>query len=195
MITFTRHVFATLTYQRDCEIEQVYRAVSLDYNRFLQRLRRLHRLQIEYLRVIEEHRDGYPHIHALLQYPSACIRVENTRYFDRMLYQRWKTLWRKGHSDYQKPRQNSIGTLSYIMKYLIKNQTQKTVWKKVFAHSVDVKSSASTNSFRHIAKTTGAPVRLNGIKLCSWSRKFDFSPFVMSSKQATGGGGSAQLNR
>ena len=89
----------------------------------------------EYLRVLESHKDNYPHIHCIIQFPDARIRVENARYFDRMLYARWRVLWKHGHSDYQKPRRSGYGTISYVMKYLLKNQTQKTVWKKVLRAS------------------------------------------------------------
>lgn len=183
MKSFTRHVFATLTYQRDRGCDTVWQTITNDFNRYHQRLRRLHRIQIEYLRVIEEHRDGYPHIHTLLQYPSACISVENSRYFDRALYSKWKAQWREGHSDYQKPRQGATGTLSYVMKYLIKNQTSKTVWKKVLA-SCNVQTvedstvNAKKKNGRNISNVTRLPTRKNGVKLCTWSRGFDFTPFV-----------------
>lgn len=189
MITFTRHVFATLTYQRNCEISEVWRTISLDYNRFHQRLRRLHRLQIEYLRVIEEHRDGYPHIHALLQYPSACIRITNSRYFDSPLYRRWKDEWRKGHSDYQKPRKDRTGTLAYVMKYCLKNQTKRTVWKKVLksvqTSTQDVTSVPTTPPSAEQQNDSSPlvilPTHKHGVKICSWSRGFDFTPFTKSS--------------
>lgn len=184
MITFGQHVFATLTYSRERNVEDTWSIISSDYNRFHQKLRRFHRLQIEYLRVIERHRDGYPHIHSLLQYPSACLRVSNSRYFDRDLYQEWKVLWTRGHSDYQKPRYSGNATISYVMKYLIKNQTSKTVWKKILKSngvmkSTDVKSANSSQEDVENYQEK-LPIKYHGVKLCTWSRGFDFTKFTRS---------------
>lgn len=193
-ITFTRHIFATLTYSRDDDLQTTWERSSRDFNRYFQKLTRLHNLRINYLRVIEEHNDGYPHIHCLLQYPSACIRVENSRYFDTALYQKWRTLWTHGHTDYQKPRGNGIRTISYVMKYLLKNQTSKTVWKKVLsAQTVEKHTLDSTTSNECLNTSTNTtlqevpgdipkdltrfPTHKYGVKLCTWSRSFDFTPF------------------
>jgi hypothetical protein len=146
-------------------------------------MRRYH-MQLDYLRVIESHKDGYPHVHILFQFPDARIRVENARYFDKKLYARWKGYWRYGHSDYQKPRGRGLAAISYVMKYLLKNQTQKTVWKKVYASYVDVNLKESLNQSDTAKNTTVCaslekpPVKYCGIKLCTWSRGFDFSVFL-----------------
>ena len=129
-IEFTRHVFGTLTYSRDLPVDERWSGISKDFNRYLQKIRRLHNTKLDYFRVVEKHRDGFPHIHVLLQWENASIRVDNSRYFDKSLYQKWRLLWQHGHSDYQKPRRASLGTLTYILKYLIKNQTQRTIWKR-----------------------------------------------------------------
>ncbi len=189
-ITFTRHLFATLTYSRDKSVHERWESISTDFNRYCQRFRRLHKYGLEYLRVYEEHKDGYPHIHCLVQFPYAAIRIENARYFDKELYQRWRLLWPHGHTDYQKPRQTGTGALSYVMKYLIKNQTSKTVWKKVLSSSAqpvcadvsitpDSLTSNAPNTNAHVIPTL--PTHMNGVKLCSWSRKFDFRPFTATS--------------
>lgn len=195
-ITFTRHIFSTLTYRRDDDLSFTWKRSSRDFNRYIQKLSRLHNLRINYLRVVEEHTDGYPHIHCILQYPSACIRVENSRYFDTALYQKWRTLWSHGHSDYQKPRVSGIGTLSYVMKYLLKNQTSKTVWKKVLSQSAltvgkpsvdQTTSNKCSNTIQDITRReligdtlkdlTKYPTHKYNVKLCTWSRNFDFSYF------------------
>lgn len=198
MRSFTRHVFGTLTYARDIEILQCWQKISKDFNRFFQEFRRLHPLaQVHYLRVIEEHKDGYPHIHVIIQFDSACISVDADRYFDRTVYQKWKSLWRHGHSDYQQPRRNGVGTLSYVMKYLLKNRTYKSIWKKVLsARTVEkpisdpITSSECSNTSQTIIKQDQdlmgedfipSSTRLNGVKLCTWSRGFDFTPFSRSS--------------
>ena len=204
---FTRHVFATLTYSRDGSIQSTWSATTTDYNRFIQRIRRLHNLRVEYLRVLEEHKDGYPHIHAILQYPSSCLRVnivKDKAYFDRTLYARWKDSW-KGNSDYQKPKRSGVGTLSYVLKYLIKNQTKKTIWKKIMDGSTSKIPAPSqtvlneqlslalpirttqcngsvTNTITEKESTDVLPTRINGVKLATWSRGFDFKPFLPGKK-------------
>ncbi len=145
-----------------------WRQISRDFNRFLQNFRRLHNQKVQYLRVIEKHKDGYPHVHAILQFPFATISINDTRYFERTLYRKWKTLWKGGHSDYQRPRVSGMGTISYIIKYLVKNTTAKTIWKKLLPKPTKIGITA---------KSAEEPTKLNGIKLCTWSRGFDWEPF------------------
>lgn len=201
MITFTRHVFATLTYgDRSADSESVWRKTSKDYNRYIQRIRRLHNCPVQYLRTVEAHKDGYPHVHSLLQWPDARIRVSNTRYFDRELYSQWRKLWESGLSDFQVPRRNS-DSVRYILKYITKNTTTKTVWKKLFVNPAEKTQNMQLEESGHPTKcipvldaclrqldsqsdlSTVSKTHLYGVKLCSWSRDFDFSPFFINSKQ------------
>ncbi len=192
---FIRHLFVTLTYARDRSILQTQQQCSKDYNRYIQKLRRLHHTKIQYLRTIENHKDGYPHFHVLLQFPRADIRVENDRYFSKILYSKWKSSWTHGLSDIQVPRRNGVGQISYILKYITKNATSKTIWKKLYqtsAKAVDTETSIPLDQntldasvpFLHSAATSitstsiTSPIHTsNGVKLCTWSRGFDFSPF------------------
>lgn len=187
MIEFSQHVFATLTYSRNLEVLQTWQRVSKDYNRYLQKLRRLHNCKIEYLRVVEQHKDSYPHVHALLQYPSAQLRIENHKFFDSTLYKKWKSLWTHGHSDYQKPKRSGSGTISYLMKYLLKNQTAKTIWKKLLPVQISTPQAVKTAPIEtlnaKIEKILAHPTHLNGVKLASWSRNFDWSHFTTSASK------------
>lgn len=215
MDIFIRHLFATLTYDRVLSSECTWQRTSKDFNRFIQKLRRLHcDTQIAYLRTIESHKDGYPHIHVLLQHPSAVIRVSNSKYFDRTLYQKWKGLWSHGLSDFQAPRRKE-DSIKYILKYITKSSTTKTIWKKLYSGHGDLHRSANlaknpqttttpdsylveegqlhvhTVSKRSLLKVNsqdhGQPenrIYFNGIKLCSWSRNFDFSPFFIKPRTA-----------
>lgn len=158
---------------------------SQDYNRYIQKVRRLHSCPVEYFRVVEEHKDSFPHIHCLLQFPDARIRCTNSKYFDNTLYQKWKSLWTHGLSDYQKPKRSGLGTLSYLMKYLIKNTTSKTIWNKILSSNpvsiADVPSTQPTSLEIPTAPNMDAfvpspPTHINGVKLASWSRNFDWSP-------------------
>lgn len=193
-IEFVRHIFCTLTFTRTDSSDRRWKIVSKTYNRYIQRIRRLHNLQVHYLRVVESHKDGYPHIHVLLQFPSASIRVDNSRYFDPVLYKRWKSLWPDGHSDYQRPRRSGMGTLGYIMKYLLKNSSSKTVWSKVYAVQNDaMKTQRSLANLKQtpmdgsvkstISEKNSNPTRQHGVKLCTWSRGFDFTPFLAPKKK------------
>lgn len=182
MITFTRHVFATLTYARDIEVFQCWTQITKDFNRFFQEFRRFHfSTKVNYLRVIEEHRDGFPHIHVIIQFDRACISVNADRYFDREIYSKWRSLWRYGFTDYQQPRRSGTGTLSYVMKYLSKNQTSNTIWKRVLKNSSSIghseQSSVLASQKKNIMRSILLPTHKNGVKLCTWSRNFDFSPF------------------
>ncbi len=213
MDTFARHVFGTLTYKRlygegssyvprDHEdgllrLNGFSRNVSKDFNRFVQRFRRLNQKHIGYFRSIELHKDGYPHIHVLFQFDSACLSVYHNRFFDSILYHRWKRCWQHGLSDFQPPRKHGVHQLTYIMKYISKNATSKTVWKKLYPQSVssvtniqDVSSCPTPSStitpsqVKTTSKSTIPSVYLvlnstNRLKLLSWSRNFDFSPFFI----------------
>ena len=188
MEEFIRHIFATLTYRRTYTLEDAWKRSSKDFNRFLQKYRRLHNTHVQYFRVIEEHKDGYPHVHSLLQFPDARIRVSNSRYFESTLYKKWKSLWLSGHSDYQKPRNGPERAIPYLMKYLLKNQTAKTVWKKILADSVSTTLQEEVSPATNVEKSSLglhqddssdsilSSTHLNGVKLCSWSRNFDWKP-------------------
>ncbi len=184
--SFIRHVFATLTYDRN-----VTPVPLLHFNRYIQQLRRVFRINIQYFRSFELQRDGTPHFHVLLQFPSACLRINKARYFDARCYRLFKGVWKYGLTDYQPPRSKATAQLAYIMKYLSKNASVKTVWMKIFASqknlSLNVKSADSgidaCSLKAHSASTEYVnPVyhlisKSSKIKLLTWSRSFDFSPF------------------
>lgn len=187
-IHFIRHLFVTLTYDHTDSMEGSWRTVSKSYNRYILSLRRLHGCNVEYLRTIEAQQNGYAHVHAIIQFPDARIRVENHKFFDRTLYARWRGLWPKGFSDYQVPIGRGTSQLNYIMKYITKNATVRTVWKKLIPLDVNSVESQSQNQSMDNSETVMEhfdsyvpPVSKNGVKLCTWSRRFDFSPFVIQS--------------
>ncbi len=68
------------------------------------------------------------------------------------------------------------------MKYLIKNTTAKTVWKKVLIKELDSKKSTFSGK---TPTSTLLSTKLNGVKLCTWSRNFDWEPFRISFPQHT----------
>lgn len=206
VIRFTRHVFATLTYPADTswrnDTEPDWTQVSKDFNHWITNLRRGERLRgayvrppfpVEYLRVVEEHKSGLPHIHCILQFPDARLRVNianGRRYFERSFYKLLKDSW-KYNDDYQPPINTTRSTLGYILKYMRKNSTSKTVWKKVLAVGAETKSTTLKEVSVLVDKPTVPPMKMDpeivvtnpiykhNIKLLSWSRSFDFSVFFM----------------
>lgn len=182
-IHFIRHIFATVTYEHSISSATAWDSVSSNYNRYIQKLRRLHGCPVQYLRTLESHKNDYAHCHSILQFPDARIRVDNHKYFTPSLHAKWKLLWSHGLSDYQVPKTKGTSQLTYILKYIIKNQTSKTIWKKILksqcvVNSADAQpSNTSTDSSENQFDFSVAPVSKNGAKLCSWSRNFDFKPF------------------
>lgn len=192
-ISFVRHIFATFTYSRLQTAEDTWSRCGTDFNRSIQRFRRITFQNIQYLRTIEDHRDGFPHIHVLFQFPTASVRVENSKYFEDTFFRRSKTTWSHGHTDFQVPRNHGSSSISYILKYITKNSTSKTIWKKIYsaqpvvtglntsiqAQNVSVSEihcAATKNTFKPTTSNV-QPITKYGVKLCTWSRGFDFKPF------------------
>ncbi len=142
MITHGKTIFSTYTYSRDRLVDDAWTSANNDFNRYIQKLRRYHDNEIQYLRTIEAHNDGFPHFHAILRFPVV-LTITNGKYLDRELYRRWKNLWARGHSDYQIPR-NGSHPIAYIIKYVTKGSTVK-IWKKYYT---------TKNSGKHISTTT-----------------------------------------
>lgn len=145
--------------------------------------------------MVEEHKDSYPHIHVIVQFSDARIRVQDSRYFDRRLYQQWKHRWKHGHSDVQSPRGTRGAVLAYVLKYVLKNVTTNTIWKKILISSTegDTKNGSEPQSSQENANSatygdqktqeqentiSANPVKKYGVKLVTWSRDFDFKPFI-----------------
>ncbi len=168
-----RHVFGTLTFTRNEQIQTTWKKASKAYNRFVQKWRRVSNQKIQYIRSIESHKDGYPHIHTIIQYPFACIRIKNSYYFDRRIYQIWKSHWEHGFSDYKKPTKLESRTLSYLMKYMTKTTTRKTIYKKILP------KQTSTQKEQDPPQKT-LTTKINGVKICTWSRNFDWKPFMIA---------------
>lgn len=191
----TNHVFATLTYARNSPCEVYWKRTTRDFNRFITYFRRLHRDGCEYLRTIEAHADGYPHIHCVLQIRQGLV-VENGKYFDNALYGRWRSTWVLGHSDFQAPTgRGKSHPVFYNIKYISKNSTAKTIWRKVYAQQ-NAKRSAVQKSTEQLSTTPTLGASRAGvtnahstsvdtnpsllfckqyrIKQCTWSRGFKF---------------------
>ncbi len=177
MITYGKTVFLTTTYARHRLLDNCWRNANSDFNRYIQKLRRLHQDSIQYLRTIETHRDGYPHFHAILRFPTV-LTIYNGKYFEKNLYSKWKKSWIHGVSDCQPPRP-SQSALAYIIKYTTKNSGRK-IWIKYYRH-LDVKS-AKPRLTEHSPQPdifSAEPVTCLSqkcaqykIRQCTWSRNF-----------------------
>lgn len=205
----TQHVFVTLTYRREGTEIDSWKSVSKDFNRFIQRWRRF-QTGIHYLRTVEAHQDLYCHIHCLAQLKHG-VFVTDSRWFDDKLYQKWRGLWTLGHSDFQAPKTDRRNSLLYIVKYISKTHTLKTLWKHIFAHTTAVSNQTPTiqqckNTSNHTTAQNATMTDLQSaqfqlinnptlffckqfkVKQCTWSRGFKFPtyeriPFVEPPQQ------------
>ncbi len=178
MITYGKTVFLTTTYSRDRLLDTCWKGSNNDFNRFIQKLRRIHENPVQYLRTIESHADGYPHFHAVLRFPTV-LTINDGKYFRRDIYSKWKKAWSHGISDAQVPRHGQ-SPLAYIIKYTTKNTGSK-IWMKYYRH-LDVNSvDVPHTPFSMIKKVSPfvPPVCALSqkceeykIKQCTWSRKF-----------------------
>lgn len=135
--------------------------ISRQVTDYVQRLRRkFPRHRIEYLRVIERHRDYYPHVHMLLCFDPV-LRIYNKRYFSPEFYYLCQRLWKIGFSKPEKIRVQS-NALNYILKYFKKQLVAKP--RSPFA----VFSSQRNTVYR----LKGKVVVMFGvsIRVLSWSR-------------------------
>lgn len=183
------HVFATLTYQRKEDSDTTWKRVTRDFNHFITYYRRLHIDGVEYLRTVEAHADGYPHLHAVLQLQHG-VFVSNDRYFDPDLYKKWKSLWSCGLSDFQAPTLGPRNTVLYIVKYITKSSTKKTIWRKCYTGQIQENISARSvvvpTATSSTPQTAVQKPKINEdnpstflckkykIKQCTWSRGFKF---------------------
>lgn len=141
---FSHYVFVTLTFDSSADTFHNWSRVSGRFNRYIQKLRRLHNSQVQYVRTIESHAQGNPHIHCILIFPDI-LSIDNGKYFDKRLYAQWKLLWDSGFSDYSPTLSNGqTFPLSYLLKYTIKDtQTLKTFWKNYYS-CLNIKSNVTS---------------------------------------------------
>jgi transposase len=129
---FSHYVFATFTVDRRNPVAYEWSTIGKKFNRYIQNLRRLHNDRIQYIRAIESHEDCYPHIHTILRFTST-LSIDNGKYFDKRLYQKWKQLWPSGFSDYAPTLSSGPLPIRYLLKYLIKQtHTYKTLWRNYY---------------------------------------------------------------
>lgn len=190
-----RQIFATLTYPRNESIRVRWLSVTMDTNRFIQKIRRDKLFgELEYLRCLEPHKDGYPHAHLHIRFKNCHIRDRGI-YLRDVFRQRLKEHSSKfGHTDFQCCRNMEFGTIRYIVKYLAKNKGASRLWQLVLGPRIMVPSSVNElgyplkplpyASWKLISigyKTDlfKSQFKWKKIKLLSWSRGYP-STFVRS---------------
>lgn len=205
-VTVTNHVFATLTYKREYGLVECWNRITKDFNRFITYQRRLHRNGLEYIRSVEAHDDLYPHIHVVIQHKHG-ILVRNRRYFDQNLYQKWKQSWQCGLSDFQAPYSGSKHPTFYIIKYIAKQASLKTLWKKYYS-TRSIKDTSAPNVVQNSASTKKPSLASTNteilnpslffckqfkIKQVTWSRGYEFPRFESMSSPLGDGRGQSLL--
>ena len=179
---------STLDCWRDC---------SKMFNRFHQRYKRKIS-HAEYIRTIEIHKNGRPHIHAVIQSISAfpcrlgSDKNGSPRYYSsKNIYLLLRGLWTYGHSDFNflrplliefgsvpSDKQTTSWAMHYVLKYTVKDSTSRTLRKKLFPnYKPDPVKKQSIiklpDSPEHIAYLE--ILKKNKIRQCSWSRGFKFA--------------------
>lgn len=120
----TRALFISLTYDESgLSVPDAWEYCTPDYNRFMARIRRKYG-QCYGVRVIEAHKNGYPHIHVVLIFAK--------KWFNTFFYNgKWRVTekrlgledcWKYGFSDIQ-GLSGFHGAVSYLGKYLMKNSS------------------------------------------------------------------------
>lgn len=124
--------FVTLTYSRTENSLCTWKRVGVDVNRFVQKIRRILSCDLEYLRVYESHKDGYPHVHLLLLIRREIANVRNSKFVADIFYKRFKGAWSHGHSDWKLPRfKNNNRVVSYVLKYIGKSSSTASLWTRI----------------------------------------------------------------
>lgn len=131
-LSYTHYVFQTLTYNREDISSRRCRHlrwwwISRDVTAYIQRIRRRYQPlgPIEFLRVIERHKDYEPHVHLLLHFQGA-LRVDNGKFFDRQFFDDLQRQWKFG---FDKPEvlRKPDAAFSYALKYFLKQISDQTV--------------------------------------------------------------------
>lgn len=113
----TRALFVTLTLARAVRLDQAWEGIGKEYNKWISKMRRRYG-KIQAIRVWEAHKDGWPHIHAILIYES--------KEFNAFFYNgTWRVQekhdleWDCGFTDVE-ALSSVRGGISYVVKYLSK---------------------------------------------------------------------------
>ena len=193
----TSRLFCTLTFNPQMQTSECWANVSKLFNRFHQRYKRT-LSNAEYIRTIEIHKNGRPHIHAVIQsltsFPCqlAKDRDGKARYYtSKDLYIQLRQMWTLGHSDFvflrpltiefnspPSDKQTTSWAMHYVLKYTVKDSTSRTLRKKLFPNYkpdpakkqsiIKLPDSVEHTAFLELLKK-------NKIRQCSWSTGFRFS--------------------
>lgn len=183
-------VFATLTYGRNQSRRDTWIRTTNDSNRFIQRVQRKVG-NLEYLRVLESHKDGYPHIHLHLRFRSGNRLRQNGKFIINHKFNQLKRQWTHGLTDFQCPRERTSSInfpLGYVLKYIGKSTSTNTLWSRILNptfkptppsdnNSYPLRPSKGQNIWHYVTMPENQTLlystfKLKRIKLLSYSRNY-----------------------
>ena len=179
------------------QTDECWANVSKLFNRFHQKYKRKIS-KAEYIRTVEIHKNGRPHVHAIFQsitsFPCKLSTDKNGKpryYCTKSFYSSLRGLWLLGNADFvflrplvlefnsvPSDKQTTSWAMHYVLKYTVKENTSRTLRKKMFPnYKPDISKRKS------IIKLPDSPqhtaflelLKKNKIRQCSWSRGFRFS--------------------
>jgi len=119
--------FFTLTFKPDIDIEPDY--ALTEFGRFARKLKRQFGTDVSYVSVVEIHKNGRPHIHAVISgIPKSILQKEReTRFL--------ADLWQNGFIDVKLIEKPSLAVGMYIAKYISKDFVAVSQGKKRYVAS------------------------------------------------------------
>lgn len=168
MQNVTNWLFLTLTYARDRGCRHTrWQAIHNDLNRYQQKLKRGTEKSgqyIEYLAVIESHKDRNPHAHVLLYFTNP-IRVEKKRFISNILFTFIESQWTHGHAKVEVLKHSNVPefAFNYCFKYFLKQLPSENTVKEF---------RKTSGELPQIWKLRGRTSTIYGqrIRLLTWSR-------------------------
>jgi hypothetical protein len=141
----TRALFVTLTYGRDdLRVDEAWEQVGSDYNRWVSRIKKRFGT-VRIIRVWEAHRDGFPHVHAILVFEDH--EFEAFHYNGVWRVQAKRDLeWDYGFTDVE-ALASLRGGIKYVLKYLTK------------LHQIGIDGSQQNDKIAYDSPLSGLPSR------------------------------------
>lgn len=132
--------FFTGTFERDFEnCRDCWTQAKQRFQNFYYQVKRRYK-DGAFLYVIEDHKDGWPHVHALIFLPA--YYYERDKYVRNSFRDEIKSYWPYGISDIQRPKRNRTDSIiSYSLKYSTKSSSSSYFYKRLFSLDILPKSS------------------------------------------------------
>lgn len=120
----TQQLFLTLTTrQKEISITTARKRMTKEFTKFKKELQRKYG-KIDYVKCLESHKSGYPHIHVLLFFKDKSFWTRKTgKYYflsSKKLNKELSNIWKMGNCDIKAVFNTSESAFRYIAKYLTK---------------------------------------------------------------------------